>query len=89
MLIEAMASGIATVGSSSGAIPEVIGDGGVIFPEGDHRALADVLTKLASESDALAKLKAAARGRAAAFTHDRVAEDLVAFWQTLLGGSSD
>ncbi len=88
VLIEAMASGIATVGSSSGAIPEVIGDGGVIFPEGDHRALADVLTKLASESGALAKLKAAARGRAAAFTHDRVAEDLVAFWQTLLGGSS-
>ncbi|MGC9047011.1 MAG: glycosyltransferase, partial [Minisyncoccia bacterium] len=35
VLIEAMASGVSVVGSSSGAIPEVIGDVGSIFTEGD------------------------------------------------------
>jgi glycosyltransferase involved in cell wall biosynthesis len=35
VLIEAMASGVSVVGSNSGAIPEVIGDVGSIFPEGD------------------------------------------------------
>jgi glycosyltransferase involved in cell wall biosynthesis len=32
VLIEAMFSHAAVVGSSSGAIPEVVGDAGVIFP---------------------------------------------------------
>jgi glycosyltransferase involved in cell wall biosynthesis len=35
VLIEAIASGVSVVGSNSGAIPEVIGDVGSIFPEGD------------------------------------------------------
>ena len=39
VLIEAMACGVAVVGSSSGEIPWVIGDAGVIFPEGDADAL--------------------------------------------------
>jgi glycosyltransferase involved in cell wall biosynthesis len=39
VLIEAMAAGVPVVGSSSGAIPEVIGDAGLIFPEGDAGAL--------------------------------------------------
>ncbi len=37
VLIEAMACGVAVVGSASGEIPWVIGDAGVLFPEGDVR----------------------------------------------------
>jgi len=39
VLIEAMACGTAVVGSDSGEIPRVIGDAGLIFPEGDAGGL--------------------------------------------------
>lgn len=47
VLVEAMACGAAVVGSDSGAIPEVIGDAGLIFHEGDHLALKSALEELA------------------------------------------
>ena len=40
VLIEAMACGVATLGSTSGAIPEVIGHDEAIFPQGNADALA-------------------------------------------------
>ena len=46
VLPEAMLSGVAVIGSDSGAIPEVIGDGGLIFPEGDRRALSTAIADL-------------------------------------------
>ncbi len=46
VLIEAMACRLPVVGSDSGAIPEVIGDAGLIFPEGDAGALAAHLVRL-------------------------------------------
>jgi glycosyltransferase involved in cell wall biosynthesis len=46
VLVEAMACQIPVVGSDSGAIPEVIGDAGLVFPEGDAAALADCLRRL-------------------------------------------
>lgn len=85
VIIEAMAHSIAVVGSSSGAIPEVIGAAGVVCPEGDAAAFAMALTKLVSDPAELAALQASARKRAGDFTHDNVAENLLAFWQTLIG----
>jgi glycosyltransferase involved in cell wall biosynthesis len=58
VLIEAGACGIPVVGSSSGAIPEVIGEGdnamGLVFPECDAKALADAISKLLND-ETLAK----------------------------------
>jgi L-malate glycosyltransferase len=51
VLTEAMASGVPVIGSDSGAIPEVIGDAGLIFPEGDAAALADRLRQLIDSPD--------------------------------------
>ncbi|MFH1539861.1 MAG: glycosyltransferase [bacterium] len=51
ILVEAMACGVPVVGSDSGAIPEVIGDAGMIFPEGDAGALFKVLEKLGSDEN--------------------------------------
>ena len=48
---EAMACGKIVVGSSSGAIPEVIGDSGFVFPEGNVRALAALLRSLLTAAD--------------------------------------
>jgi len=46
VLAEAMACGTPVVGSNSGEIPKVIGDAGVVFPEGDADALAARLREL-------------------------------------------
>ena len=46
VLVEAMAAGVAVIGSSSGAIPEVIGDAGLVVPERDPGALAGAIDRL-------------------------------------------
>jgi L-malate glycosyltransferase len=51
VLIEAMACGVAVVGSQSGEIASVIGEAGVTFPEGDSVALAACLRDLWANSE--------------------------------------
>jgi glycosyltransferase involved in cell wall biosynthesis len=51
VLVEAMASGRMVVGSTSGAIPEVIGDAGFVFQENNSSDLARVLDQVLSLSD--------------------------------------
>jgi len=46
VLIEAMASGVPVIGSNSGEIPNVIGEAGIIFPEGNITELAKALRSL-------------------------------------------
>jgi glycosyltransferase involved in cell wall biosynthesis len=46
VLIEAQACEVPVIGSDSGAIPEVIGKAGLIFPEGNPPALRDRLKKI-------------------------------------------
>lgn len=60
VIIEAMACGVPVIGSTCGAIPEVVGEAGLIFPESDHRALADRITNLI-ENPAISK-QLSARG---------------------------
>ena len=49
VLVEAMAAGVPVVGSTSGAIPEVIGDAGLVVPERDAAALAAALDRVLTE----------------------------------------
>jgi len=67
VLIEAMACGVPVIGSSSGEIPHVIGDAGMIFPEGNVAALRDAITALATDPTRRADL--AQRGRARVLSH--------------------
>jgi len=46
VLIEAMAAGVAVIGSDSGEIPVVIGDAGLVVPEGDADALASACRRM-------------------------------------------
>ncbi len=74
VLIEAMACGVPVVGSDSGEIPNVVGDGGLIFPEGDATALARCLDSLAQDGDLRSAMGERGRKRVLAqFTHQCVA----------------
>jgi glycosyltransferase involved in cell wall biosynthesis len=64
VLVEAMASATPVVASASGAIPEVLGDAGLLVPEGRPDALASALARLQDPAFA-AELGARGRARAA------------------------
>jgi glycosyltransferase involved in cell wall biosynthesis len=67
VLVEAQACGIPVVGSSSGAIPEVIGEAGLVFPEGNAAYLAVALQRL--RDDAVLQRSFAIKGRERACLH--------------------
>ncbi len=50
VIVEAMASGLPVIGSTCGAIPEVIADAGLVFPEGDVAALAEAIKRMLADS---------------------------------------
>jgi glycosyltransferase involved in cell wall biosynthesis/polysaccharide pyruvyl transferase WcaK-like protein len=80
VVIEAMLAGRFVVGTDCGAIPDMLGDHGLIVQEGDHAALAAGLVRAAAltgEFDPLgAREHAAAR-----YSASGVAERLVAVWR--------
>jgi glycosyltransferase involved in cell wall biosynthesis len=71
--VEAMASGVPVVASSSGALPEVVGDSGLFFPPGDAEVLRSVLRCLERDAPQRATLAANGRARAKRFSWDEVA----------------
>jgi glycosyltransferase involved in cell wall biosynthesis len=75
-LVEAMAVGTPCVGSDSGAIPEVIGAAGAVFPPGDAAALAAALERVVADRPRLSR---EASRRADEYTWERFAERTAAF----------
>lgn len=76
--VEAMASGVPVVASRSGAIPDVVGDSGILVEPGDPHALRDGI------DDALARwpdLREKGLVRAEDFTWERVAEQHLALYR--------
>ncbi len=85
VLIEAMACGIAVVGSGCGEIPHVIGDAGLLFPAHDVNALRARLAQL--QSDPALRRLLGERGRRRVlerFTHDSVAAATARVYHELL-----
>jgi len=88
VLVEAMACGVPVIGSDTGAIPEVIGEGGIIFPEGDIPALADALHRLLTSPDLCQRVGNNGYQRVLRyFTHERVAAQTTDFYHRLLGNT--
>lgn len=81
-LVQAMMAGVACIGSSSGAIPEVLGHAGLVVPTNDGQALQDALRSLVLSKAEREAWGALARQRALArYTHRVVAEQYAsAFW---------
>src|SRR5204862_1301969 len=56
-VMEAMACGVPVIGSSSGEIPHVLGDAGLVVPEGDAVALRDAIARLLADGALRAELR--------------------------------
>ncbi|MCS7003391.1 MAG: glycosyltransferase family 4 protein, partial [Dehalococcoidia bacterium] len=84
VLAEAMACGLPMVGSRSGAIPEVIGDAGLVFDEGDSAALASCLRRLMTDDALWQDCRARGLERVhARYTQRRVVEQLADLYRSV------
>lgn len=85
VIVEAMASKVPVIGSTCGAIPEVIGDAGVIVPEGNVEALAAALRRLLSDPVLRGQLATAGRRRVEQeYSWERVAEKTYELYRQVL-----
>lgn len=85
VLIEAMACQIPVIGSDSGEIPNVIGDSGLIFPEGNVEKLQNCLHNLMVNPSLAKDLGQKGYQRAMAFyTNQALAEQLLQFYNKIM-----
>ncbi|OLP19609.1 glycosyl transferase family 1 [Leptolyngbya sp. 'hensonii'] len=85
VLIEAMACQVPVIGSDSGEIPHVIGDAGLVFPEGDAAALQDCLLQLMTQPDrAIDRAKQGYERAMTCYTNQALARQLLDFYQQIL-----
>jgi glycosyltransferase involved in cell wall biosynthesis len=88
VLMEAMACQVPVVGSSSGEIPSLVGDAGLIAREGDAAALAECLARLRQDPALRASLGLKGRARVMArYTQRKIAEDTFAVYQAMMGNA--
>jgi glycosyltransferase involved in cell wall biosynthesis len=66
--LEAMSAGVPVVASTAGALPEVIGDAGLLVEPTDADALADALDRVATDEGLATSLARAGLERAQRFT---------------------
>lgn len=84
-LVEAMACDTPVVGSDSGEIPNVIGDAGLIFPEGNVDALTAHLEALRTSPELRSRLGCAGRARVMErFTQASIAEHTYRVYQEMM-----
>jgi glycosyltransferase involved in cell wall biosynthesis len=81
VLVEAMACETCVIGSDAGAIPDVIGEAGLLFHEGDASALACCLSRVVEDPSLRGLLAKAGRERALShFSYNKIARDTIDFY---------
>lgn len=85
VLIEAMSCEVPVIGSNSGEIPHVIGDAGLLFPEGDAVALRNHLRRLMADPETCRQLGQRGRARVLShYTQARIAQETYQVYQRIL-----
>jgi glycosyltransferase involved in cell wall biosynthesis len=85
VIIEAMACETPVIGSDSGEIPNVIGDAGLVFHEGDATELTQKLQMLMSHPSLCTELAAKGRRRVLEnYANKRIAEEIHQIYQEML-----
>jgi glycosyltransferase involved in cell wall biosynthesis len=81
VVVEAQAAGVVPVTYGSGALPEVVGDAGVLAPEGDAEAMARAVLGLHADPRDWLRLRDRALAAAPGRTWDAVAHGQLALYQ--------
>jgi len=84
-VLEAMTCGTPVVASNQSALPEVVGQAGLLVDPRDVKALAAAMSRLLADKDLHQKLAQAGHVRAANFTWGNMAVKLIALYQQLIG----
>lgn len=74
VVVEGQAAGVPSVASASGALPDVVGDAGLLVPPGDPVALSRALSRLLDEPGLWARLRAAGSATVVRYSWASVAE---------------
>lgn len=80
-LVEAMASGVPVVTYANSSLPEVVGDAGILVPDGDVGAMSAAVRQLLASPARQAELREAGKERAKRYTWDRAAAHYAATMQ--------
>jgi glycosyltransferase involved in cell wall biosynthesis len=82
---EAMACGVPVISTTGGALPEVVGDAGILVPPADHRALSDAILDLLENPEKARALGEAGYKRVLThFTWKKAAEKTVAAYREVI-----
>lgn len=86
VILEAMGFGRAIVATKTGAVPEMLGDAGLMVPPGDVKALAGALRKLMADAEWRSSLGDAAKKRFEERFHpDRVMGEILEVYREAMG----
>lgn len=82
---EAMACGVPVISTTGGALPEVVGDAGILVPPKDHRALAGAMLRIMEDSKHADELGKAGYKRVQEnFTWKKAAEKTVSIYKEVI-----
>ena len=84
--LEAMACGTPVVAAAAGALPEVLGEAGMLVDPDDHNAWGEALLDLLSDGDRRASLRAAGLRRSATFSWAACAQRTVSAYRAAVRG---
>ena len=81
-----MACGLPVISTDGGALPEVVGNSGIIVPVQDDRAIAEAIVELLADTEKQGQLSRKARARIVElFSWQSAAQELVKFYSSLPG----
>jgi glycosyltransferase involved in cell wall biosynthesis len=78
--LQAMAAGVPVVATNAGSLPEVLGDAALLVDVGDAQALEEALRRVLEDSEIARSLKEKGLARAARYSFDVMATEMVAFY---------
>jgi glycosyltransferase involved in cell wall biosynthesis len=89
VVVEAQAAGVPVVASSSGALPDVVGDVGLLVPPADPPALRSALSRFLDEPGLWDRLRTAGIAGADRYSWKSVAEAQMALYRASSNGAPD
>ncbi len=89
VVVEAMACGVPVIASDTGALPDVVGDAGLLVPPGDPEALAKALTSLLEDDSMRGELSRRGAKQAQQASWSEVAGQYLGVYERAIGTTAD